>query len=455
MRVWRRSLPHAMNKNIGRRVRPSASARGVGANRRVHRGLLRRIAPICGASWAVLHLHLAAAQAVDPLAEQEQRRRAQQQQIERERAAHAPNVTLQAPAAPAVDDGRLPAETPCFRIDSLALEVPPGLSEAVEAAGARALLPNPLFPGELRFADEYLQRYRGRCVGTQGLNLIVHRVMSRLIERGYSTTRVLIGPQDLSSGKLRLQLIPGVISAIRFADPSIYGTWRNAFPTRPGQLLNLRDLEQGLEQMKRVPDQDVDMQIVPGAAVGESDVVIFVKRTKPWALTLSADDSGFKSTGQLQGSASLTIDNPLGLSDLLNLGYTHDINGHASKYGTHGASAFYSIPWGNWTFTATASQYDYHQQIAEASTALVSSGKSKTFDLKAEYQFYRNQVQKNSIEFRVGRRDRRPRGPERQAGRHAEQCAGQLVSNADLSVTSGAVLTNTGGVINASGNGSV
>ncbi|MBI0328736.1 ShlB/FhaC/HecB family hemolysin secretion/activation protein [Burkholderia plantarii] len=393
-----------MNKNLGRQARPSASVRGGGADRRAHRGLLRRIAPICGASWAVLHLHLAAAQAVDPLAEQEQRRRAQQQQIERERAARAPNVTLQAPAAPAVDDGRLPAETPCFRIDSLALEVPPGLSAAVEAAGARALLPNPLFPGELRFADEYLQRYRGQCVGTQGLNLIVHRVMARLIERGYSTTRVLIGPQDLSSGKLRLQLIPGVISAIRFADPSIYGTWRNAFPTRPGQLLNLRDLEQGLEQMKRVPNQDVDMQIVPGAAAGESEVVITVKRTKPWALTLSADDSGFKSTGQLQGSASLTIDNPLGLSDLLNLGYTHDINGHESKYGTHGASAFYSIPWGNWTFTATASQYDYHQQIAGAFTTLVSSGRSKTFDVKAEYQFYRNQVQKNSIEFRVGKR---------------------------------------------------
>ncbi|WP_196302056.1 POTRA domain-containing protein, partial [Ralstonia solanacearum] len=28
-------------------------------------------------------------------------------------------------------------------------------------------------------------------------------------------------------------------------------------------LLNLRDLEQGLEQMKRVASQDVDMQIVP------------------------------------------------------------------------------------------------------------------------------------------------------------------------------------------------
>ncbi|WP_186148216.1 ShlB/FhaC/HecB family hemolysin secretion/activation protein [Burkholderia gladioli] len=393
-----------MNNNIDRQCLSLKRTRDAWAGRRAHRGMSRRLVSFAGAIWAALHLALASAQSSDPLAEQEQRRRAQEQAIERERAANAPNVALQPAERAALDDGKLPDESPCFRIDELALEVPRGLAEDVEVAGARALLPNPLFPGELMFANDYLQRYRGQCIGTNGLNLLVHRVMALLIARGYSTTRVLIGPQDLSSGKLRLQLIPGVIGAIRFADPKTYGTWRNAFPTGPGDLLNLRKLEQGLEQMKRVPNQDVDMQIVPGASAGESDVVIAVKRAKPWSLTLGADDSGFKTTGTLQGSVSLSIDNPLGLSDLLNIGYTHDINGHESKYGTHGASAYYAIPWGNWTFTATASEYDYHQQIAGAFTTLVSSGKSKTFDLKAEYQFYRNQVQKNMVEFRVGKR---------------------------------------------------
>ncbi|CAB3808904.1 ShlB/FhaC/HecB family hemolysin secretion/activation protein [Paraburkholderia caffeinilytica] len=132
--------------------------------------------------------------------------------------------------------------------------------------------------------------------------------------------------------------------------------------------------------------------------------MITVKRTKPWSLAAGADDSGLKSTGQFQGNVSLTLDNPFGLSDLLNIGCNHDITGHTSQYGTHGSSAYYSIPWGNWTFTTTASQYDYHQQIAGAFSTLVSSGKSSTFDVKTEYQFYRNQVQKNTVEFRVGKR---------------------------------------------------
>lgn len=365
---------------------------------------VRQFALVCTALLVASSAPLAHAQSNDPLGEQEQRRRAQEQATERERALHAPNVALQPVERAPEDDGKVPAETPCFKVEELTLEVPPGLSDIVETAGDRALSPNPLFPGELTFASDYLQRYRGQCVGREGLNLIVHRVMARIIEKGYSTTRVVIGAQDISTGKLKLQLIPGVISAIRFADPSTYGTWRNAFPTKAGDLLNLRNLEQGLEQMKRVPNQDVDMQIVPGPAAGESDVVITVKRTKPWSLSVSADDSGLRSTGQLQGSVSLTLDNPLGLSDLLNIGYNHDINGHTSQYGTHGSSAYYSIPWGNWTFTATGSQYDYHQQIAGAFTTLVSSGKSSNFDVKAEYQFYRNQVQKNMVEFRVGKR---------------------------------------------------
>lgn len=131
--------------------------------------------------------------------------------------------------------------------------------------------------------------------------------------------------------------------------------------------------------MKRVPNQDVDMQIVPGPSAGESDVVISVKRTKPWSLSVSADDSGLRLTGQLQGNVSLTIDNPLGLSDLLNVSYNHDLNGHASQYGAHGSSAYYSIPWGNWTFTNSgtikaANSFAISAQSVDSSFGTLQSG---------------------------------------------------------------------------------
>jgi len=369
--------------------------------------LLGAMAPTCVHAQAQ-----ASPQAPDQISNQsarlldleEQHRRAQQQATERDRQANAPKVDLQGPSNnEPVDDGRVPTESPCFKVEEITLAMPKGLGKAVEQAGERALSPDPLFPGKLSFASTYLQRYRGQCIGRDGLNLIVHRLSALLLQKGYTTTRVLIAPQDLSNGKLTLELVPGTIGHIRFKDAGTYGTWRNAFPTHDGDLLDLRNLEQGLEQMKRVSNQDVDMQIVPGESTGESDVVISVKRLKPWSLSVSVDDSGLKSTGQFQASANLAIYNPLGLSDIFNLSYNHDLDGHPGQYGTRGDSVFYAIPWGNWTFTATASQYHYHQQIAGAFADFVSSGLSKTFDLKAEYLVYRNQVQKNSLEFRTGK----------------------------------------------------
>lgn len=115
-----------------------------------------------GAVWGVGMLLGAAAvqtahaQASTTLDEQEQLRRAQAEAAQRAQAINAPNVQLQAPAARVEDDGKVPVESPCFKLDQLSLVVPAGLSDRVETAGARALLPNPLFPGELMFAQNYL-----------------------------------------------------------------------------------------------------------------------------------------------------------------------------------------------------------------------------------------------------------------------------------------------------------
>ncbi|PMS38739.1 hypothetical protein C0Z20_02515 [Trinickia symbiotica] len=41
-----------------------------------------------------------------------------------------------------VDDGRVPEESPCFKVEELTLRIPEGLSEPVRATGVRALSPD-------------------------------------------------------------------------------------------------------------------------------------------------------------------------------------------------------------------------------------------------------------------------------------------------------------------------
>ena len=331
---------------------------------------------------------------------EEQRRRSQSELQERQRQLQAPNVSLEDKAAAEALDGlSLPSETPCFSIHQFVLEVPPQLSPAIRAAGASDL---PF--DHFRFAQDYLWKYDGACIGKSGLNLIVKRLTNQILERGYSTTRIGIPGQDIAGGVLKLVLVPGVIRTIRFSDPSLYGTWRSAFPTGPGKLLNLRDLEQGLEQMKRIPSQDVDMQIVPGEVPGESDVVIEVKRSKPWKFTGTLDDSGAKGTGKLQAGLNFALDNPLGLNDMFNIGLSTDADRKAGQRGTSGNNVYYAIPAGYWNFAVSGSTYDYHQEVAGANQTFVSSGKSRNLELKVTQLFQRDQAQKNSWQFRVGKR---------------------------------------------------
>lgn len=271
-------------------------------------------------------------------AEQEQRNR--QQQEARERAAIVDAPAVRAEAIARAEFPLLPKEAPCFRIERFILEVPKDLPGDLQASGASALPMDPF-----AFARLWLEHYQGQCIGKQGVETLVKGISQTILSKGYVTTRVLVPEQDLSSGTLKLALIAGVIGDIRFSEPDLWGTWKTAFPTSPGELLNLRDLEQGLEQMKRVASQDVDMQIVPTSVPGRSDVVIAVKRGKPWTLVASVDNSGSRSTGKWQGNVSLGIDNPLGLSDMFNIGYNQDLMFSNKEHGTRGWNGFYSVPW--------------------------------------------------------------------------------------------------------------
>ncbi len=215
----------------------------------------------------------------------DQQTRQQEEARERERAVSAPGVRSAATAN--AEFPTLPSEAPCFRIDRFSLDVPDALPASLKSQGASAL---PM--DRFAFAREWLAHYAGQCVGKQGLDMLVKGLSQAILARGYVTTRVLLPEQDLSTGTLKLSLIPGVIRHVRFADEKLRGTWKTAFPTGDGELLNLRDLEQGLEQMKRVTSQDVSMQIVPADVPGESDVVLDVKRGKPWTVVASIDNSG-------------------------------------------------------------------------------------------------------------------------------------------------------------------
>jgi len=330
-------------------------------------------------------------------AEQNQQVQQQREAQQRAQAIKAPAVRSTAPKA----DGFpvLPAESPCFRIDTFALDVPATLPDVLRKQGASSL---PL--DRFAFAREWLEHYTHQCVGKQGFDVLAKGLQQVILSRGFITTRVLLPEQDVSTGTLKIALVPGVVRHLRFADPGTRGTWKSAFPARDGDLLNLRQLEQGLEQMKRVSSQDVDMKIEPTNSPGESDVVIEVKRAKPWSIVASVDNSGTRATGKLQGNLSVGLDNPLGMNDVLALGANQDLEFGDKGLGSHGFNGSYSIPWGYWTATLSGNTNTYYQQIAGVNQTFVSSGNSQTAAFRLARVLSRSQNDVFGVEFQLSKR---------------------------------------------------
>ncbi|SIO72535.1 hypothetical protein SAMN05444172_8970 [Burkholderia sp. GAS332] len=94
----------------------------------------------------------------------------QNQQVKEQREAQQREATVKAPSVRSTVE-RIsnwpgpPVEMPCFRIDSFVLDVPTTLSDAVRAQGASVL---PL--DRFAFAREWLDQYKGQCVGNAGLD---------------------------------------------------------------------------------------------------------------------------------------------------------------------------------------------------------------------------------------------------------------------------------------------
>ena len=312
-----------------------------------------------------------------------------QRQQERERALRErqepdPDVRLQAPAGAAPD--RLPAsESPCFPIHEIVLrsEVP-GFEWARQAA------------------DPHDDPATGRCLGSAGINGVMKRVQDAIVARGYVTTRVLAEAQDLNSGRLTLTVIPGRIRAIRFSpDSDARANAWNAMPARPGDILNLRDIEQGLENFKRVPTAEADIQIVPADAPGESDLLITWKQAFPLRLTLNANDGGSKSTGKILGSVTVSGDHLLMLNDLFYASFMHDLGGGSDgNRGTQGHTIHYSLPWDYWLFGVTANENRYHQTVAGLTQNYLYSGTSENYEARLTRVLHRDGSGKTSASLR-------------------------------------------------------
>ncbi|AUZ44156.1 ShlB/FhaC/HecB family hemolysin secretion/activation protein [Pseudomonas orientalis] len=271
-----------------------------------------------------------------------------------------------------------PADTRCFPIKD------------IELKGADSL------PASER--ERLLKPYVGQCLGVSQLNDLLKAITDYYLGKGRVTSRAYLPQQDLSTGHLQVLVVEGKLEALRSAEGSTV-TERElamAFPGKVGEALNLREIEQLVDQLNRLPSKQAQMELTPGKQVGGSDVVVKNTAQKPWRASLSRNNDGQKSTGEQQWGAGLEWDSPLGLGDQLILRGGHDaISDHQKT--SKNTMLYYNVPWGWWNFSYTYSESDYRTFGVTDDFKYKQDGDNQNHQLRAERVIHRDDVSKTSV----------------------------------------------------------
>lgn len=284
----------------------------------------------------------------------------QRQREELERSASVPR--------PVTPDDAFTPQGPCFVI------------RRIELSGATLLSPS----AKNRLTAPWINQ----CLDMARLTRLTDAVSDWYISRGYITSRAFLTEQDLSGGVLHLAVLEGKLQHIRLEGVPDR-TLKMTFPGLEGKILNLRDIEQGMEQLNRVRQRPVEIEILPGDRQGYSVVNLTATPEFPLSGSVSFDNSGQKSTGTGQLNGALYGNNLLGLADkwFISGGRSSDFS---NSKDAQNFAAGVSIPYGYGLLDYSYSWSNYLSTIDNNGYFWRSTGDTETHRLTGSWVLFRN-----------------------------------------------------------------
>lgn len=344
--------------------------------------LLRQSVP--GIAFLVFMAFQASAATISP-ADRDAVQQQQQELLQQNRQQRQSLQRSLTPSVPPVQSDTTQMGGPCFPISS------------IELLGAEHL--------PVRAKHALTEPYLQRCLSLSQIKTLVKQVSDWYINRGYITSRAFLTEQDLSLGRLQLQVLEGKLEDIEL-DKHNARILLTTFPNLKGKILNLRDIEQGMENINRLRKVPVQIEILPGTQPGYSVVNLTATPEFPLTTSLGFDNSGQKSTGTGQVSGTLTANNVLGLADQWFISGARSSD-FARGHNAHSVQAGFSMPYGYWLLDYNYSYSDYLSTIVNRGFDWRSDGDSQIHRLTLSRVLFRNGDMKTGAFFgmshRIGR----------------------------------------------------
>lgn len=179
--------------------------------------------------------------------------------------------------------------------------------------------------------------------------------------------RVILPPQDLSTGVLQLDVIESVVSKIEVEQKleELPNTQAHVLALiesqqAKGDNLNTQSIERGIALANEVPGVSVQASLKDGQEAGDTELLLKMYQSRTQDGDITIDNAGSRSTGAERLMATFNLFNPNDFQDLFNLVGVH-------TKGSDYVRSAYSVPIGvgGWRMGANFSLMNYKVVVGE------------------------------------------------------------------------------------------
>ncbi len=241
--------------------------------------------------------------------------------------------------------------------------------------------------------NKYLAIKTSDCVTKSELSQARVDLQNTYMEQGYSLARVYFDFKELAKNHLKFIISEGRSEEIILNDNSKLNEklkfrrkfqLATAFPNKLGKVFNLKDIEQGLEQMNALASNNATMQIEPGKQEGYSKVNITNEITRPTSISLSHDNLGSETTGRTRRNLEISQDNLLSLNDNLFLNFSKDNEENQDEKFSFSNYGKLAIPLGYLSLSTSYSHSKYKLTTRGDSQTIISTGQTISKNISLE-----------------------------------------------------------------------
>jgi len=270
------------------------------------------------------------------------------------------------------------------------IRIEQGTTPAVPGSDQARILVNSLrVTGQTLYSEAELVAITGFSPGSEltlsDLRGMASKIADHYRRNGYFLAQAYLPAQNIDGESVTIVVLEGRYGSVSLNNQAnLSDSLANGLldGVKSGDTIAISPLESRLLLLSDIPGVNVRSTLVPGAAVGTSDLLVELTPGQRVTGSIEADNAGDRYTGRYRVGATVNINNPTGHGDVLSLRVM--TAGPGLKYGR----ASYQIQFGRATVGVAYTALEY--ELGEEFESLRAHGTAEVASVYGSYPLMRS-----------------------------------------------------------------